>query len=504
MFQLLQSIWLWAIAAIVVPVIIHLWNVKKGKTLKVGSIALLSESAKSKAASIKVSEWLLLLLRCLMLIALALVLTKPFWQKQLNAGRIKGWIMLDKDHLKEGYEAFQKEIDSLARSGYSFHYLEDDFKEFNLQDDLNVVDTAKKPAKHYWSLISRLNQQLPATIPVYLYTNNNQQYFTGVRPTVDLNLHWKTFASKDTVAHWLQDAWLTNDDDSIRVITGKSNNRETRFEQQTISKFVGNSNFTISMEQDKTMVSLNTQAGAPKQSLQVDETTSTIIIYGGKVNVDARYLQAALDAIKDVGERKLNTILVSNTSSIPNNYNWLFWLSGDTIPGTLKKENIFKYEHGILKKQSTPLVVASETELTAIQPIEQYQFIITDNKNPQAIPVWKNGFGESILSKEGDKPLLYRFYSRFNPQWSDLVWSSEFPGLIHNILFPGIDNTQINERDKRVLDTRQIMPSVAKGHTVKQAMLSTKDLTKILWLLAFLFFASERLLSHYSRKTMVV
>jgi hypothetical protein len=501
LLQLFQSIWLWAIAAIAVPVIIHLWNVKKGKTLKVGSIVLLSESASSRATSIKISEWLLLLLRCLMLIALALVLTKPFWQKQLNAASIKGWVMLDKAHIKDGYNAFQKEIDSLDKAGYAFHYFEEGFKEFNLRDEISIMDTSNSASKNYWSLIQTLNQQLPATIPVYLYTDNSLQHFQGARPAVDLTLKWKTFILKDSIAIWLQEAWLANND-SIEVIVGVSKVNGTTFIHHTIDKILGNNDIDIKIQEGKLWVSLKDQTAAPKKVLEVNEAALTIIIYAGKSKGDAIYLQAALDAIRDVGKRRLNTLVVADVSAIPPNYNWLFWLSEDTIPGDLKKGNLFKYEPGIVKKQFTPFIVTPGTALTVNQPIAQYQAIVNDEKRPQSIPVWKNGFGECILSKEGDESALFRFYSRFNPQWSDLVWSSEFPALIQGIVFPEKTGEQVNGPDKRVLDPQQIMPSFAKENTVKQPLLSTIDLTKQLWLLAFLLFAAERLLSHYSKKSL--
>ncbi|MEP6750371.1 MAG: BatA domain-containing protein, partial [Bacteroidota bacterium] len=63
MFQLLQPIWLFALAGVSIPVIIHLWNRKPGKTLKVGSVALVEENILSYKKTIKLSELLLLLLR---------------------------------------------------------------------------------------------------------------------------------------------------------------------------------------------------------------------------------------------------------------------------------------------------------------------------------------------------------------------------------------------------------------------------------------------------------
>src|ERR1700709_2006379 len=109
---LLNPIWLYALAALSIPVAIHLWNVRPGKTLKVGSIALMNESAQKSSRSLKLHDILLLLVRCLLLALVALVSTMPLWQKQINSSTIKGWVLLPREHLKEGYGKFKPAIDS--------------------------------------------------------------------------------------------------------------------------------------------------------------------------------------------------------------------------------------------------------------------------------------------------------------------------------------------------------------------------------------------------------
>jgi UDP-N-acetylglucosamine:LPS N-acetylglucosamine transferase len=56
-----------ALAALSIPVIIHLWNIRPGKTLKVGSISLITEASKSTKRSFKLLDILLLIIRCLLL-----------------------------------------------------------------------------------------------------------------------------------------------------------------------------------------------------------------------------------------------------------------------------------------------------------------------------------------------------------------------------------------------------------------------------------------------------
>src|SRR6056297_2328647 len=68
---------LWALLGLAVPVAIHLWSKKEGKTIKVGSIKFLHESESRKSSSIKLNEFWLLLLRMLLVTILVFILAEP-------------------------------------------------------------------------------------------------------------------------------------------------------------------------------------------------------------------------------------------------------------------------------------------------------------------------------------------------------------------------------------------------------------------------------------------
>src|ERR1700734_3120676 len=109
MFQLLQPIWLGAMAVISVPVAVHLWNDRRGKVLRIGSVALLSGVTKRLAWSRRITQWWLLLLRCLLLLALAFLLGGPYWTRPAPEG--KGWVLV------EGSGGpYKRVIDSLVKA----------------------------------------------------------------------------------------------------------------------------------------------------------------------------------------------------------------------------------------------------------------------------------------------------------------------------------------------------------------------------------------------------
>jgi len=70
-----------AAAGIIIPGIIHFWNRKQSKILKIGSISLLTQSYKQQAKSLQLQQRLLLLLRCLLILLIALLLSHPVWEE---------------------------------------------------------------------------------------------------------------------------------------------------------------------------------------------------------------------------------------------------------------------------------------------------------------------------------------------------------------------------------------------------------------------------------------
>ncbi|MDQ6812966.1 MAG: BatA domain-containing protein, partial [Bacteroidota bacterium] len=221
MLHFLQPIWLWASAGIIVPIIIHLWNVTQGKTLRVGSIAFLTENAKSHASSFKLSLLLLLLLRCLLIIVLSMLIAKPFYEQQVDLHKEKGWVLIDKNQINEAYKKYRSSIDSLLRAGFTFHYFNSGFEEARFEDVVKLMRDTTTSDISYWALLKQLDQKVPSTLPVFVFTDNSLRKFTGTRPAVSLNLVWHIYSGADTLVTWLQDAYQISTD-SIRVALGFS------------------------------------------------------------------------------------------------------------------------------------------------------------------------------------------------------------------------------------------------------------------------------------------
>ncbi len=193
MFQLLQPIWLFALAGLSIPVIIHLWNRQPGRVLKIGSIALLKENTRSDKKRIQPTEIWLLLLRCLLLACLAVALAAPFLKHAATASA-KGWILMDRQDLPHTYQHFKPQVDALLAAGLEFHYLEEGFKKEIFEKALQLpANTAGGTLPLYRNITELLNEQVSAQLPLYVFTDNYLHHFEGVRRPASLNLHWLTY-----------------------------------------------------------------------------------------------------------------------------------------------------------------------------------------------------------------------------------------------------------------------------------------------------------------------
>ncbi len=493
----LQPILLWAAAGIIVPVVIHLWNIRQGKTLKVGSIALIAESDRSQARSFKITQWLLLLLRCLLLIVLAILIAQPYWLKPFHT-KEQGWIMIEKSGFNKAYYTYQPLIDSLQKNNFTLHYFDETFKEVNLKDTLAIAqDTLPASGLSYWALLKILNEKIPANLPVYVFTDHLLQHFYGNRPEVPLNVKWYTYSSGDTTATWLASAYATATD-SIRTVVGKSSSAGTFYTWQNLPTNGVQGGYNVSSKEGKLFVSSNDA----KETMAADTATMVIAIYTNKYSADANYVKAAVEAIKDFTQRKIQVTVVNSIANIPPNYNWLFWLSEDDIPASQVKNNVLVYENGKAQSVHSTLLTADNAALTTTGRVALYQYIKNDAFAYQ--PVWTNGLDEPVLSRQKNGAVIYHFYARFNPQWSDLVWSPSFPQILYHLLYEE-DNigSETMVQDKRIMDASQVQPVRIAAQQVDNKAIAQdkKDVSSIFWLVAFCVFLLERVVSFKQTKS---
>lgn len=208
MFAFLQPIWLFGLAGLAAPIIIHLWNQRPGKVLKVGSVAWVTTNTQRYKTNIRLSDILLLVLRCLLIAIICIALAGLVWKRSATDSG-KGWILLSRDDLPAGYNHFKPTIDSLLKAGFEFHLFEEGFKKVKPEEVLQQPADTNHHHSSYRQLTALLNEQVDAHLPLYIFSNNYLRNFKGDRTGISLNLHWMFYTADTAKIRQVNDRSLT-------------------------------------------------------------------------------------------------------------------------------------------------------------------------------------------------------------------------------------------------------------------------------------------------------
>ena len=444
--QFIAPIGFLALAGLIIPVLIHLWNVKQGKTLKIGSIAFLGENATASSKSLKLTDLLLFTLRCLVVMLIAFLLAQPIFKKTTVTKKQKGWILIDQAKIGKTYKVYKKTIDSLINEGFELRNFNVGFNIFSLNDSTEISASTSK--LKYNALLNQLNKEMPSGYSAYVFADRRLANFDGALPPLKFNLIWKEMKESDTLKTW-SSKFLG------KVFHAKSTPHLTNY----------------STDRYKNLSAIN------------------VMIYD-PLEEDSKYIKAALGAIADFTKRKIEIV------KSPSQADVVFWLSDQSGPSERRKVNsrLISYRKGRLKKISSTLNLNTGID----QALELKKRIAFDNLKGTVI--WQDGYGEPLLIKDATNN-HFHFYSRFDPQWSDLVWNEQFVKALIPIILDNQGDDDFgfedNDSDQRIVTTTQFSSKVAP---VSVNISTIKNIDQLLWILAFAALISERIVSFRHKK----
>lgn len=173
--QFTQSVWLWGLLGLSVPLAIHLLSRKEGKVIRVGSIRHLTDSTTRQFRSLKLNELLLLAVRSLLIGMVCLLLSGLLLKTDKEPGR---WVLVE--HTVDGDANVRRLVDSLADAGYERKYFEENFPARH--------DSASSRRPDYWGLAEQLGKQQLAHAIVF--SPSFMHGFTGERSELPAGVTW--------------------------------------------------------------------------------------------------------------------------------------------------------------------------------------------------------------------------------------------------------------------------------------------------------------------------
>lgn len=343
-----QPSYLWALLGLLVPIAIHLWSKKEAKTIKIGSVQLLSESKSRQSSSIQLNEWWLLLLRMAIISLITLVMAKPQWQSKVNNSKLTYIIepeFVKNEKFMAGFTDLQADQEiRLLQSGLPINDTE-----YTNSDDFNSAD--------YWSLASEMDAL--QTDSIIVFTNGYAKGLKGARPETNHDINWIVLDSAQTVEKPLI-AYQT--EKNITLFTANNSPVASKIAKENIE--LGDVYQLTSNGDSLQVLSSNSNSNSNSNSTKIpliqQPAIEVSLVYADSLSADKTYIAAALAALSTYLNREINVESSLDNEVLENKESDLtIWLSTKPAPVSARKKLVFKND-----SISNALIIKGEDENT--------------------------------------------------------------------------------------------------------------------------------------------
>ena len=324
----LSPLYLWALLGLAIPIAIHLWNKKEGKTIKVGSIRLIEEADSKQSSSIKLNEWLLLILRLLLLTLLILIIAEP--RIKQSTQKVAVTYLVEASLL--AYEETTKIFDTLNPEN-TIRLFQEGFPELDRE---NFTD-ASKVVPNYWQLAKELEELQSDSIVIF--TNSFVTGIKGKRPAIQKNVNWIFLDPGKTEEVVIK---ASEKDGRITILKTLNSSESLSFETEKISA----NDPRISKTTERDSFYFRNNNSAEVLPITKESAIKLEVYYTENFAESERYIEAALQAISTYANREISIHKVQERESLEiQNADAIIWLSEEpkpktTIPILFYKENV--------------------------------------------------------------------------------------------------------------------------------------------------------------------
>lgn len=505
MFTFLAPSGLLALLGVAVPVAIHLWNRRPGRTVQVGSIRWLDAAANRRLRNLKLEQVALLLLRLLVVAVLALALANPVWRQPPPPRR--GQVFISPDLLaSESLTAVRPAIDSLRRRGFVLRQLAPHFPRVSdtVWQQLAATPAARAAASYsFWPRVQQAADSFPGQ-PLYVYTSAVLRHFQGQRPTLPAAVRWQTVPLPAPETAWLRGASLATPD-SLRLMVSRSTEDAVYTKAATV---VRPAQAAAPLPRVPGLPPLRYTSVAGQRFIQIEGADSARIpvvteplrvwlYHDASHALDARYLAAALRAASLGLTPRLELTVATRPPQAGTPLNWLFWLTDASVPEAWQQQ----IPRGLqLWQDARPAGVTQPTNFNVFPHPASYAVTRLDTAADVrgADILWQAANGRPILLRHTvGQGAAYRLQTRLHPAWSQLTDSPHLPLLFLSLLQPASPAAP-DPHDQRQVASDQIVGSVATATSNSGTRARTPTDTDLrIWLVvaAALLWGLERLVA---------
>ena len=428
-FSIINAAALIGLLSLVIPIIIHLINRSKGKLVYLGNIELVKQVKRIRVTEVKLSQWLLLLLRLLIFTLITLLVAGLNQKSNLQTVNQTQLYFSPQWILTQGRSSF-REILKQHPEAKSFvlikdfpEIIDDNFDQLKQQLGFN---NTKLQSSAFVTEIANRQQQAKQII---IFSSNASSEFSEYQPQRYKNIEWR-FPSSD-------------------------------------NKSSSASEILVDIYSDKTRI------------------------------FETRLLQIAFEYLASKGNQKYRLVyhtINQSSKTLAEEYHqgWILWLTDvDVTEGIWSDINQGSYLLTDYVSKNTQNPIPSRTVTNAIIAGVDSEFVgLNEHHEAEDLThevIWSDNLHTEILtSKTMGSGVHYKFYSRFNPAWNNLVENTNFPSVLSNLLSSPYSHNKNRSLAISELDSLPLVTSDKRF---------SKDLHHCLILIIALFWLIERWLS---------
>lgn len=188
---------LWGSLAISIPIVIHFWHQKKGKLLAWAATQWLSEKNLQQSRGIRLDNVLLLIIRCLLLLFLVFILSKPLikWAKS-SAEKAKIHLIQPNQLLIENYKF---EIEEALKKGEKCYWLASKPIQFDDMNDIPPQTLKNINAVSMQIALNEISHEINnQTLELYFVNQQSLAKLPAIFVPTDFKIHSVIDSSKQT------------------------------------------------------------------------------------------------------------------------------------------------------------------------------------------------------------------------------------------------------------------------------------------------------------------
>lgn len=508
---------LFALAALAVPVAIHLWSRGEGPRVQVGSLRFIEDAARQQARRLRPERLPLLTVRCALLAALALLLAglaRTTDDEPTAAEPPAALALVDPAAPRLPDTTVQRALDSLARAGADLRALRPGLPPL----DADAANPSGE-ASSVWSLLRMAHREAPPGTPLVVVAAPRRAELRGKRPVLPRAVTWIDAPPADTLRRWIEDARRVGPNAVHAVVATSTPSATRRIRLTRPTDALASDDPPLAFDGD-TLRLVAPDAPSPGRGaarvLAPTDTLRVALRHGDARARDARYVAAAVRTAAAYARRPLALSVAAIDTSVASDADVAVWLAAAPVPDALAAR-VPDGLHLVSDAKGTEGSAVRRRIVLGPDLPQAALALRRRTKTPSvadAVTRWTDDTGAPLLTRTRNGDGRHdRFASRFHPTWTNLPLDPVFPEAWLRLLSLGGSQTDGSRADdggfadapdlRRVAlrharparaDANALAPVAADARTGPRAAAADR-LDGPLWLLAFALFALERWLA---------